>query len=162
MCLCMLVLLCVNSSDGVMWELLPLAHLQWWNLKPEVHTISHCPLLHFEPSSMPAEVHLGKRQTDLALHFKYRKGYSNENIDITSECYCSDMMLAYFSLLLTNVTHEMCCKQPHYCKQFTINYYICSNSYVHLAICLLLLRFFNFSLCFVGGGNAPFTPLSFL
>lgn len=58
---CQLVLLCVNSSDGVMWELPPLAHLQYWNLKPacfevrvraHTHAIFGCPLLHVQSFSV--------------------------------------------------------------------------------------------------------------
>lgn len=86
---CQLVLLCVNSSDGVMWELPPLAHLQYWNLKPacfEVRARAHTRNF-WLPSftrpvfqCVPAKVHLGKHLTDLALHFKYRRGYTNENL----------------------------------------------------------------------------------
>lgn len=42
------------------------------------HTMCLCPLLHCRCFSAPAKVHLGKHSTDLASHFKYRKGSTDE------------------------------------------------------------------------------------
>ena len=62
-----------------MWEVLPLAHMQHWNMKP-----ARCGMdTHAHNSSLPSsavEADLGEHLTELALHFKYRRGYTNENL----------------------------------------------------------------------------------